>query len=269
MAGPVVFIHVPKTGGSTFLSVLRRNFPASDMLLPDAQKDKNLAELDGALSSLRPAGSIHGHFPLTYRDRLPANARYATLLRDPVRRQYSHYLWVYGRKLAAGKSWPLPKALADGRLIDNLQTRMLCGLDDPFTRPADDALLDAARAEVESLAFVGVVERFPESMLLAQERLGLRHISYARRNVRGTSHPPGDVEALREHNRLDLQLYEQASALVQPELDRLQSRAASLLRADQSLSNLRPTADIVALGYVADYCVSAIGARARRALQWK
>ncbi|HEX5448907.1 MAG TPA: hypothetical protein VFW85_02475 [Gaiellaceae bacterium] len=269
MSGPLVFIHVPKTGGSTFLSVLRRNFPTSDVLLPDAQKGKNLAEIDDAFGRLGQARSIHGHVPLSYRDRLPANARYAALLRDPVRRQYSHYQWLYGRKLAAGKHWPVERALRQGRLVDNLQTRMLSGLEDPFTRPADDELLGAALVELEGLAFVGLVERFPESMLLAQERLGLRHISYVRRNVRGTTHPPEDVDALRAHNQLDLQLYAHAVAMLEPELDRLQSRAASLLRAERAMSSVRPTADLVALGYVADYGMSAIGARTRRALRWR
>lgn len=269
MSGPIVFIHVPKTGGSTFLSVLRRNFPTSDVLLPDAQKGKNLAEIDSALGRLGHARSIHGHVPLSYRDRLPANARYIALLRDPVRRQYSHYQWLFGRKLAAGKNWPVARALAEGRLLDNLQTRMLSGLEDPFTRPADDELLGAALAELDGLAFVGLVERFPESMLLAQERLGLRHISYFRRNVRGTSHQPEEVEALRAHNQLDVQLYAHAVAMLEPELDRLRRRAASLLRADQAMSNFRLTADLAALGYVADYGLSAIEARIRRALQWR
>lgn len=260
MRGPIVFVHIPKAGGSTFLSVLRRNFPVSDVLLPDALKSENIAEIERRLPTLENAQSIHGHVPLSLLDRI-AGARFATLLRDPVRRQYSHVNWLYGHWQDVPS---VAEALAKGRLIDNLQTRMLCGLEEPFTRPADDALLDAALAELDRFAFVGLVERFPESMLLAQERLGLRHVSYFRRNVRGTSHTSDDVDALRAHNELDVELYARTRARIEPELDRLQPRAVALARADQAMSSRRPVADPAAVGYVADFVSSAAVARARR-----
>ncbi|HEY2327746.1 MAG TPA: hypothetical protein VGH52_09705 [Gaiellaceae bacterium] len=272
IAGSIVFIHVPKTGGSTFASILRRSFPASDVVLQSALKEKYLAEVDAQLraAAMRPQlGSIHGHVPLSYRPQFPPEARYVTLLRDPVRRQYSHYRWVYTRAVQNGSAPPVAEALKRGRLVDNLQTRMLCGLDNPLTRPADDELLTAARAELDRLAFVGIVERFPESMLLAQERLGLRHVAYRRRNVRGTSHALEDVEALRAHNLLDLELYAHATALVEADLDRLRPQAVALARADEAMSARRLVADRAALGYVADYSVSAVGARIRRALAWR
>jgi hypothetical protein len=268
MASPIFFIHIPKTGGNTFASVLRRNAPSSDLLLPSALKEKNEPKLDAQLRAVaeRPerARSIHGHVPLSYRDFLPDNLRLATLLRDPVRRQYSHYQWIFGRRLAAGKGPSVAEAFARGRLIDNLQTRMLCGLKEPLTRPADDEMFRAARAELDRFTFVGLVEWFPESMLLAQERLRLRHIAYCQRNVRGTSHAPEELDALRDHNRLDLELYDQARTLLAPEFERLRSRAAGLARADEVMTHRRPVADPVVVGYVADFCWSSVAARVQR-----
>jgi hypothetical protein len=266
MAGPIVFIHIPKTGGSTFASVLRRNYPVSDVVLPNPLNHE--PGLEDALHAIaqRPPGqvrSIHGHVPLSHRDQFPADARFATLLRDPVRRQQSHYLMLYGKaRLVTAPSFP--EALPRGRLIDNLQTRLLCGLEDPLTRPADDELLAAALAQLDRFAFVGLVERFPESMLLAQERLGLRFVAYRRRNVRVLSPPPDDVDALREHNRLDLALYAHTRARIEPELERLRSRAVALARADEAISHRRPVAHPAALGHVVDYCRSALGARVQR-----
>lgn len=264
MHGPIVFVHIPKAGGSTFLSVLRRNFPVSDVLLPDALKSHNVDELAAKVNALERGSlghvqSIHGHVPVSYLARIP-EARFVTLLREPLRRQFSHLQWTYGHR----SDLSVADALRKDRLIDNLQTRMLCGLEDPFTRPADDAMLDAALVELERFAVVGLVERFPESMLLAQERLGLRHVSYFRRNVRGMSHAPEDVDALRAHNELDLELYARARARIEPELDLLRPRAAALARADRAISTRRPVADPVAAGYVADFFSSAAIARARR-----
>lgn len=266
MPGPVVFIHIPKTAGCTFLSVLRRNFPVSDVLLPDASKEANRQELVEKLQLLTSPGnvcerSIHGHVPITYLAGIP-EARFATLLREPLRRAHSHFKWTYGGRR---RVTTLERALKGRRLIDNLQTRMLSGLDHPFTRPADDELLQAALATLDRLAFVGIVERFPESMLLAQERFCLRHVSYFRRNVRRTPVEPGELEALRIHNQLDLELYANARERVEPELDRFSSRAISLARADAAISRRRPVADPAVAGYVADFVGSAISARARRA----
>src|SRR5262249_61752644 len=76
------------------------------------------------------------------------DGRYVTILRDPVARVLSQFRYFKaGRGLGHVPTW-LPKppadltleqALADGSyILDNLQTRMLCGLESPFDpRPAD------------------------------------------------------------------------------------------------------------------------------------
>jgi hypothetical protein len=135
----------------------------------------------------------------------------------------------------------MEEALASGRLVDNLQARMLCGLEGSLTRPADGELLDAALGELRSLAFVGLTERFAESLLLAGECLDLRALAYRAKRVHGLRAEPTAVEALRAHNELDLELYREARALVDSQLDRMpRSRADALMGADAFLRTGRP-----------------------------
>jgi hypothetical protein len=85
------------------------------------------------------------------------------------------------------------------------------------------------------------------------------------------SHTARDVEALRAHNELDLELYRQALARTEPELAAFRKRAVSLARADIAMSRRRPVADLAAIGYVADYASSVLVAHARRgwAATWR
>src|SRR4051794_8023178 len=108
-----VFIHVPKTAGTTFTALLRENFPdgvavaGADRLEVSADKQVLVANV-----------------PFGLRHRLPAGTRYVTFVRDPVERMLSQY---YDLQLPLPGDGSLEAALATGLLVDNLQTRMLSG----------------------------------------------------------------------------------------------------------------------------------------------
>src|SRR5205085_2218053 len=103
-------------------------------------------------------------------DRLPADARYLTILRDPVERTLSHYYYLVeppgkegrfgGGLVPPGLPRPSPgltleDALGDGAYIpDNLQTRLLCGLVSPYDPLPADALEQAKRNVRERFAYV-------------------------------------------------------------------------------------------------------------------
>jgi hypothetical protein len=142
---------------------------------------------------------------------------------------------------------------------------MLCGLTEPFTRPADDALLAAALHEVRQLTFYGVMEHFAESLLLARERLGLRWVAYRRENLRPQADMPDRyLKALRVQNELDVELYTQAVSELEPELARYRRKARSLERAGDALTGGRPSADPRALAYVMSYGLACVDAGVRR-----
>jgi len=232
MTRPIVLIHIPKTAGTAFASVLRHNFPAGEVWLPNVFRDPHATERRAReVASMAKVELVRGHAPLTIRELLPPGWRYVSFLREPLARSYSHYRHVYNRRILAGDEPPPEQGLAESPLLpDNLQTRMLSGLSDWRTHPADDALLTAALRELRDLEYVGITERFAESMLLARDRLGLRSAAYRRENVRGAGVvPPEHVEALRRHNELDLQLYNEALALLGPRLAGVSAARASAL----------------------------------------
>jgi hypothetical protein len=258
---PIVFIHVPKTAGTTFVSILARNLPNGKVHVPNAFT--RAAEIDERLRSdrARRAGLLHGHVPLSLRSQFPPESRFVTFLREPNARLYSHYRHQYNNLIDRGEAPPL----AAPGIPDNLQARMLCALPDPFTRPADDELLEAALRELRGLAFYGVLERFAESMLLAQRRLGLRWVAYRRENIRRSAAiSPGDADTLQAQNELDLVLYETAVRELAPDLGPLAGKARSLERAGEALTARRPSADLRVAVHVAGYGIATAEASVRR-----
>jgi hypothetical protein len=186
---------------------------------------------------------LTGHFPLGMRESLPSylpkerELRFFTFLREPVDRTLSHYYAIRETGRAFGLP-PFPAdatledALAGGYLHDNLQTRMLSGLPEPFGEVDDEMLAQAKHNLRDGLAFFGLAERFDESLVLAKQRLGLRSILHlpasGRRSTRSrrkstgrvnTSRPRGDevpVElrrAAERCNRYDIELYRYAEQL--------------------------------------------------------
>jgi hypothetical protein len=246
----LVFIHVPKTAGTNLTNVLSTNEPGDR-----TQHAGNVFKGAGGLKrgvtfarlreragpQLEGVRAVAGHFPLGMREYLPKDRdlRCFTLLREPVDRILSHYFRLRGReenkrgKYASSPSPPDPTLddlLEGGYIHDNLQTRMLSGLAEPFEEVDEEMLERAKRNLREELVFFGLTERFDESLVLAKWRLGLGAI-LSRSDWRvDPTRPRGDavprklVEAAERCNRYDIELYRYAVELYEraPELGELE-----------------------------------------------
>jgi hypothetical protein len=210
MSAPtLVFFHVPKTGGSSLEAIMLREYQSAigtSNWAKDA--DASRAGLRGALAGTLPP-LIFGHIPVFARDELPADSEWLTLLRDPVERVLSQY--YYGKR---PPTRPFREFLEEDP--DNLQTRMLSGLD-PFAGPADETMLEAAKATLrDQFALVGLTERFDETLALAAWKWGWSALLYRRirvgnnRRRRDEMHAE-DIKLVEERERLDIALYEDAA----------------------------------------------------------
>jgi len=234
----LLFVHIPKTAGTTLRAVFRMNQPRprsrglTNVFKGSGGVSTTLIERlrDGHVRDLSRVMLLQGHVPLGVRDYLQSylpdgrELRCFTFLREPVDRTLSHYFSIRGLqrpyKLAPlGDDATLEDAVAAGYIHDNLQTRMLSGLSEPFG-PVDDEMLERAKHNLrEGLVFFGLTERFDESLVLARLRLGLRTILYGssgRVNAdrpRGDDVPAGLRRAAEQSNRYDTQLYRYAEEL--------------------------------------------------------
>jgi hypothetical protein len=226
--GPLtVFVHIPKTAGTTLAAILRDNFPGGVSSVGNSFKGRGGFD-SGPVGRLREAPALRthdmhvltGHLPFAVRDVLPADTRYITFLRDPVERTLSQY---YGL-LRLNRRTPLPgdrslaAVLAEGNIIyDNLQTRMLADNSELVGEVDENALAQARENLRSGLTAFGLVERFDESLVLFKQALDLGSVSYTQQRVtprpRGPEVPEEEVQLAREANRFDEELYALAREL--------------------------------------------------------
>ncbi len=237
------FLHIPKTAGTTFMAALDRQFYA-ERVCP-AKLWRDLLRISSTeLSRFR---LFRGHFYNLLPPYLDRPVRTLTFLRDPIERALSHYAHVvrepghYFHKHAL-KLGSLEAFIADPRtrpMISNFQTRSLAlpfdirvnaarfgdeqlealalerQIETWMPRPADEeALLQTALTRLNGMAFVGLVERFDDSLLQLDRVSGwsLRETAGTRLNqspqrIARAALDPATLAALEQANRLDLALY--------------------------------------------------------------
>ncbi len=233
---PLGFIHIPKTAGATvttmFIAAYSRRgvHNAGNVMRNSDRTTLKLAGFNEQRVSV-------GHVPFAlFREHLPPETRYMTFMREPVDRVLSHYhRHIHrpnqnprrrrGAKERKGKGTgkrlsadSIEQALVEMRVprLRNLATRFLC--DDPTAGELPETALAEAKANLRGFAFVGLQERFDESIALLRRWLGLgtvpfenRHVSSDRPAVAEIS--DADRELILEHNALDAELYELAVEL--------------------------------------------------------
>jgi hypothetical protein len=235
----VLFVHIPKTAGTSLNRILRLKYglwPPTNLF--DLQTTFGYNQYgDGPterlekIASLHPAEAarirlIHGHFGFGIHEYVTRPYVYLTFLRDPVERVISSYHQLRRGQQFDDDALSLADFLDQGEryfesfYIDNGHVRALAGAQGlhnnrPFGTVRDD-LLDQAKHNLKTQPFfVGISERFDESLLLLKRAMGWRTCYYARANVAPRRKRYDDVAPdvrarLRELTRYDQRLYDWA-----------------------------------------------------------
>lgn len=228
----MIFLHVPKTAGTTLHHILERCYPRNQICsFKDPNYRSELENFQKLSTETREAYRlIKGHLSFGFHRHLPGRSTYITFLREPVARALSFY--HYARSHPEHYLYPLLgddhvdlKILLRQRTpttheLFNLQTSMVAGdeWDDP-ERPADRAALERAKQNLRShFDVVGLTEEFDTSLRLLRRRFGWKVRFYTRKNVTRRKDQidnldPETHSLVREANALDIELYQFAREL--------------------------------------------------------
>jgi hypothetical protein len=216
-----IFLHIPKTAGTTLVRILHRQYAKTGYVWIKAGTSFENAKLQVMRGRGERFGLVHGHVPFGIHDAINRPVRYFTLVRDPVDRVLSHYYFARSHpahrlyREITEKGMTLRDYVMSGitEELANGQTAMLAGQERDTPR-GDASLLDQAQVNVtRHFAAVGVTEDFDRTIVLFKLALGWRRpLVYESVNV--TAGRPGakavdeeTLAAIRSQNRLDELLY--------------------------------------------------------------
>lgn len=140
-----VFVHIPKTAGTSIREWLRSHLSADLIHVPGGLHDSRaLDELCAFPEKVGPHTLIFGHIPYGLHERLSIDCDYITLLRHPVDRAVSAYAYVNERRdnylhddtQCGGFEEFLALRVRQGR--DNAQVRYVTGIVEPRPLGEDD-----------------------------------------------------------------------------------------------------------------------------------
>lgn len=214
----LIFLHLPKNGGTTFHLILDRYYSNAETFWV-THNENNVWTLDEFIQlPEEERAKIHllkGHFWFGLHEYLHGDSDYITFLRKPVERTLSFYNYIsrtpQNRLYNEVKNRSLFDFITQVNDFDiaNGQVRNISAING-----TEDEMLEAALENIEKhFSFVGLQEKFDESLVVLASLYNWSRIYYKKQNVseNGISASELDdktIEAIKERNNGDIRLYE-------------------------------------------------------------
>ena len=199
----IIFLHIPKTGGTSFRFILENTFGLSNCHTNQTkQRVFDQADLDFARKVFPNLRSMAGHNLIDPLQLSVADPFHMTFLREPVARVISQY---QDGVLRGHDRRTFEEVLRERKNLENLQVKLMAG----------ERNLDKAKRYLEQCRFIGLTEKFDLSLhileRLCPDKLNLRYKrkvvardNTVKNNIQGDARL---MEMAREYNQLDLELY--------------------------------------------------------------
>jgi galactose-3-O-sulfotransferase len=248
-AESVIFLHLPKTAGTTLNRLIEWEYPLTEMYSVDPvlfewsyARLRNLPE-----KRLRKTRIFKGHMLFGLHEVLPQPATYITVLRNPVDRVLSAYYFMRGYKLhplywkLRRNKWSLEEYV-ERTTRDNVQCKIIANA--AYHEPCTREIMERALQHLDRyFSVVGLSERFEESLALMKLRFGWQLKSYSAFNVtrsrpKRQDLPQTSLDMIAERNRFDVALYKHATKLFEEAVNK-QGAEVSRIAADLKAARAR------------------------------
>ena len=215
----------------SLIELLGTRFEEDEMLVPP---NHDLTPF--SIEQIRSCRFVAGHVDASFIDRLSPRPVVLTMLRDPIARAISHYYYF--------RTYPLDELPPDRRLqfsqvceshslldymerfpqeaamyLSNVQTRFLGQIDSLDIQTHGREFLEHAQRNLERFEFLGLLERFQDSVRLlsyALEWPRLKeppHINKTPNRIKQSEIDQETRDRLQKLNELDLELYQTACTI--------------------------------------------------------
>jgi hypothetical protein len=243
----IIFLHVPKTAGTTLNRLIEWEYDLFEMYSVDPVFFRWSAAHLRKLSKerLRKIRVFKGHMLFGLHEILPQPASYITVLRDPIERTLSAFYFISTYKLHPlywkfkREKWTLEDFVR--RLPrENVQCKIVAG--SVYEDPCTTEIFEQAKRNLDQhFSVVGLSERFEETLALMKLRFGWKLKSYTSFNVtrprpKKQDLPQSTLDLITEKNSFDLMFYDYAARLFQEAVD---ANAAEVSRIAQELGSAR------------------------------
>jgi hypothetical protein len=216
----IVFLHIPKTAGSSLHFVLENNLGISFCHTGHTQtRVFSQQDLDFAKKVFPELKGVGGHNLVAPLKLAEPDLFHMTFLREPLARVLSNYQEkTLHRQLRGQRVIGFEEALQTDEELGNLQVKLMAG----------DSNLDEAIRYLEQCQFVGLTEKFDLSLHVLKKiypfPLDVRYKKIREQSDnrirKQLESDPRAMELLREKNQLDMKLYEYAVQEIFPRICR-------------------------------------------------
>ena len=223
----IISIHNFKTAGQTFYSIIDGQFKKEEILNTNflGHEDEAYVYLNKCTEeNKQKLKIIHGHFHFGIHKYFSQKYTYITFVRNPIERVVSDYYYcrnnVFSHNYAFASTLSLKEYLKCEHIIniDNGQTRFIAGNRNVAYGEASDEMLEQAiRNLTDVFSFIGITEKFNESVVIANRLFSWNKYYYKSENVSQNKIKMSiaeldeeTIELLKKRNNLDMKLYEYA-----------------------------------------------------------
>lgn len=213
-----IFVHIPKTGGSTLSSILRDHYAVADRFDHDSYEYEpvTLPEISGHIRDR--VKIVMGHYPYGVHSFFPERTpRYFTMLRDPIERTLSHYSFV--------RTYPGYEEVAHNKSFSEYLDLSIEAFNGQTGQLSGNTFgdLEQAKSNLRACEAVGVMERFDDSLHVLRRKFGwadrgYRVVNVTQNRLRREDLSRAELRMVEQKNLLDLELYHFANEILTKQL---------------------------------------------------